>query len=343
MNAPLVRVIRNHELVAEQQLGRTLRIGRLPDNDLVLDDELVSGHHGRLERQGPLWRYTDLGSTNGSIVAAGPTLRAGQSHELREDTQILLGNTVLEVRPGPVDADPQRGGPYPGGARAAAAPVGRPRVLVVLEGRCRSVPLTGERTIIGRSADCEVRIEHASISGHHAEIRCEKGQFVVRDRSSTNGTRIGLQRVTGPRQIHNGTHVIVGEADLLFVHDDDDATAPAQRDADTRVLDLLQRERRLSGADVREIRAELSRGGRQLGELLVLQARLSPGEWVEARLQARSVDASQADREDARRRRRLIVIVLLLAAALLLAVRSMTAQNDYGLVGASCFFLALPR
>jgi pSer/pThr/pTyr-binding forkhead associated (FHA) protein len=51
-----------------QLQGGTVRIGRAEDNDLVLDDDRVSRHHGQLAaRQGRLV-YSDLGSTNGSFV-----------------------------------------------------------------------------------------------------------------------------------------------------------------------------------------------------------------------------------------------------------------------------------
>jgi hypothetical protein len=51
-----------------QLRGGTVRIGRAEDNDLVLDDDRVSRHHGQLAaRQGTLV-YSDLGSTNGSFV-----------------------------------------------------------------------------------------------------------------------------------------------------------------------------------------------------------------------------------------------------------------------------------
>ncbi|MDA8204161.1 MAG: DUF3662 domain-containing protein [Chloroflexi bacterium] len=49
----------------------SVRIGRAPDNDLVLPDSRVSRQHGLLSaRQGGLV-YTDLGSTNGSFVNGG--------------------------------------------------------------------------------------------------------------------------------------------------------------------------------------------------------------------------------------------------------------------------------
>ena len=43
-----------------------IRIGRLADNDVVLDDPRVSGHHARLVVEGSPARIEDLGSSNGS-------------------------------------------------------------------------------------------------------------------------------------------------------------------------------------------------------------------------------------------------------------------------------------
>ncbi len=106
-----LRVIHDHVVVTERTLEATLAIGRSPDNDLVLDDTQVSGHHGRLQplddaaSGGARWRYTDLGSTNGTTVAGGAVLRKGESVLLREDTQLLLGNTVLDLRLGDAATD----------------------------------------------------------------------------------------------------------------------------------------------------------------------------------------------------------------------------------------------
>jgi hypothetical protein len=59
----------------------TLRIGRAPDNDIVLPDERVSRHHGQISVRLGTLVYADLGSTNGSFlngsgvteIALGPT------------------------------------------------------------------------------------------------------------------------------------------------------------------------------------------------------------------------------------------------------------------------------
>ncbi len=43
-------------------------IGRLSDNDIVLDDDTVSGRHARIEPDGQNWKLVDLGSSNGTLV-----------------------------------------------------------------------------------------------------------------------------------------------------------------------------------------------------------------------------------------------------------------------------------
>jgi hypothetical protein len=44
------------------------RVGRLPDNDIVLQDKRVSRHHAEVIQQGGRWMLRDNGSTNGTAV-----------------------------------------------------------------------------------------------------------------------------------------------------------------------------------------------------------------------------------------------------------------------------------
>ncbi|HZS19920.1 MAG TPA: Hsp70 family protein, partial [Pseudonocardiaceae bacterium] len=63
------RVTRQGQLSAVHNLaaGR-LRIGRLPDNNVVLDDLLVSRRHAEMVRTPSGWQLSDLGSGNGTFV-----------------------------------------------------------------------------------------------------------------------------------------------------------------------------------------------------------------------------------------------------------------------------------
>jgi len=99
MPRPTLTIIFEHQIVSCMTVSGPLSAGRLEDNDLVLSDTSVSGHHGRFEKTAKGWCYTDLGSSNGSLVAAGPQLAKGDVFVITEVTQILLGSTVLEFDP----------------------------------------------------------------------------------------------------------------------------------------------------------------------------------------------------------------------------------------------------
>ena len=305
--APRVLVIRDHRVVREVRVTDALRIGRLPDNDLVIDDEQVSGYHGRIERAGPGWRYTDVGSTNGSIVSAGPTLRAQQSVTLDEDVQILLGSTVLDVRvQGQHVADERSAAP--------AAPQ-RPRLVIVAGGRHTLRPLPEQGGSVGRGPGVDVAITDPSISQRHAEIRREAGGYVLSDAGSRNGTRLGIERVVGSRPLPSGSHIILGDADVLFVHDG----AP-EPDPDA-LFAYLRSQKQLGRIAEQSARRELQRGARTLGEILVLSGAVTPGEWVEA-VAATHAEPEVLTRSRGRRVLLTVVLVALLGAlAWLIAAR----------------------
>ena len=68
-----------------------LRLGRSPDNDLILRDPATSGHHARVERRGERFFIVDLGSTNGTLVNGEPI----QEKELNHDDRITIGQNAV--------------------------------------------------------------------------------------------------------------------------------------------------------------------------------------------------------------------------------------------------------
>lgn len=85
--------------------GEQLRysIGKRADNDLVLDaDPAVSRVHAVLERVGPAWCITDLGSTNGTHVNGE---RVFAPRRLADRDEILVGRTRLVLHDGGARGD----------------------------------------------------------------------------------------------------------------------------------------------------------------------------------------------------------------------------------------------
>jgi DNA-binding SARP family transcriptional activator len=82
------------------RLESSNRIGRRPDNDIVLDDDDVSRYHAVVIHTGSEFVISDLRSTNG-VEVAGRRIR-GSSATLADGDQIRIGSCrfTFELRPG---------------------------------------------------------------------------------------------------------------------------------------------------------------------------------------------------------------------------------------------------
>jgi pSer/pThr/pTyr-binding forkhead associated (FHA) protein len=58
-----------------------------------------------------------------------------------------------------------------------------------------AVELVKDLTLFGRDDDCDVRLDHKSVSKLHCVVVKADGLLLLRDLGSTNGTRVNGQRV----------------------------------------------------------------------------------------------------------------------------------------------------
>ena len=65
---PVLVVLTGNELGTRLVVDRSLLIGRAPEADLTLSDQMISWHHARIEDRGDGFALFDLGSTNGTTV-----------------------------------------------------------------------------------------------------------------------------------------------------------------------------------------------------------------------------------------------------------------------------------
>ncbi len=171
-------------------------IGRAEENTVRLTERNISRRHARLTKPGERWLLLDLASYNGCYVNGQ---RVNERHEIVHGDLVQLGDYRLQVlgrldrRPGhvrqgrhhargpaqPSLARPARslgdGGGADGGRRISAQP--RPAL------------------VLGRGEECDVSINHPSVSRVHAEIQpLGDGRYEIVDRESANGVRCERRR-----------------------------------------------------------------------------------------------------------------------------------------------------
>ncbi len=77
-------------------------------------------------------------------------------------------------------------------------------------------PLTGDAVSIGRASECTIPIKDRYLSRKHAEIVVAKGDWVLRDCGSANGTFLNGVRLDHDRVLRSGDRIRIGDTEILF-------------------------------------------------------------------------------------------------------------------------------
>ena len=94
------------------------------------------------------------------------------------------------------------------------------RYVLSVEGR--EIDLSDGEATLGRSRTSTVRLEHESVSRSHALLTLNKGEAIVKDLNSSNGTYVGGKRISRETKLQSGDRIQIGAAvvDLRIVAPD---------------------------------------------------------------------------------------------------------------------------
>jgi hypothetical protein len=91
----------------------------------------------------------------------------------------------------------------------------RERVTLTVGGR--TIPVTTGRFVVGRSRECDVRVDDGNVSRRHFElVQDGPTTWVVADLGSTNGTEVNGSRVSGRKRLDDGDRITIGGTELVF-------------------------------------------------------------------------------------------------------------------------------
>jgi ABC-type multidrug transport system ATPase subunit/pSer/pThr/pTyr-binding forkhead associated (FHA) protein len=216
----LVRVELNREVT---------RFGREPGLEGVInaDAAVVSRRHAEIQRRGATYLLVDLGSFNGTLLNGRRIV----------EPETLYHNDRIELGPGGptlrfVDPSTPRP-PEVQKVAALAAPSGQPHAKLATMMLRSDSPLqttggleagmfversfdNGQRLVIGRSEECDIRLDGLLISNRHALVLNSNTELIIEDLNSTNGTYVNGARITGRKLIRSEDVIQIGPFVLRF-------------------------------------------------------------------------------------------------------------------------------
>jgi pSer/pThr/pTyr-binding forkhead associated (FHA) protein len=98
----------------------------------------------------------------------------------------------------------------------------------------QTVDINKDLTVVGRKEDCDLRLEHKSVSKMHCIIVKTDGLLLLRDLGSTNGTRVNGQRIRRAALLPNDQVSIANYKFRVYLGPDD---APVPVNDHTQQLD----------------------------------------------------------------------------------------------------------
>ncbi|MCX6081928.1 MAG: FHA domain-containing protein [Chloroflexi bacterium] len=190
--------------------GALLRIGRLPDNDVVINNRFVSRYHAELERRGTDYYLSPLPNISNALLVDGSPVM--EPVRLRHGMKIRLGGwaqgemTSLDF----ISLNPE-------------ADLSQQKIQFK------------ENTLItiGRHPDNKLVLAAPVVSNFHAEVEKIGQRYRVKDLKSSNGTYVNGKSVIGETWVHPGDAIQIGP--YRFVVDENEMSGSDQSQGGVKV------------------------------------------------------------------------------------------------------------
>ncbi len=168
--------------------NRRLKIGRDPENDIVIDHSQVSWVHAILTRAENGDFIADCKSTNGTYLNHHRRPVLQETRIAETDLMVFFGLHPMELG----------------------------KLLGPVVGKSPVNPGGNRMGKIGRDPACPYPIDDPKVSWHHAELRRGNSGIEVRDLASLNGTYVNNERVREPQILRPGDRLVVGSTLIVL-------------------------------------------------------------------------------------------------------------------------------
>jgi pSer/pThr/pTyr-binding forkhead associated (FHA) protein len=196
-------------------------LGRATTNDIVLAEGRVSRNHAQVQCTEAGITLTDLNSANGVWLNGQ---RVSETKVQPGDTIEISGSVLQYLPPAPdtqeevtlINSEHELDRTL----HEMTVPISlndtsQPRLAIHAPDRTWELSLDQDSYTIGRTTGNELILDYLKVSRNHARIERKGDDFILRDLQSTNGTRIGGDRVE-QHLLQDGDTFQVGPAQIVF-------------------------------------------------------------------------------------------------------------------------------
>ncbi len=173
-----------NELDMSAHSEATYTFGRSSDNSIVINSEIVSGHHGEICISQGRFYIKDNNSSNGTYIAYGQQFckaEPGQYYGGDDNDMIIRLGTTKSIN-------------------------GMDSVLMLYDcnsssGTWKPYTLHDGDNSIGRAENCDIKLKNVAVSRLHAGIRHMNGEFYLFDNKSANGVFVNGIKIDRPYKL----------------------------------------------------------------------------------------------------------------------------------------------
>jgi len=187
----------------------SIKIGRLPENDLCLDYDLqVSSKHALITSQGKKYFIEDLGSTNKTYVNG---MRVDVKTELTHSDEIKIGNIKFNFM------EPQNSDKKDIFLSSEKIKFGK-KLIYYREGKGDIVFFIDRPAVnIGRGPGNDICLDYdLQVSSKHALITSQGKKYFIEDLGSTNKTYVNGMKIDVKTELKENDEIKIGNINFKF-------------------------------------------------------------------------------------------------------------------------------
>lgn len=202
-------------------------IGRDPQCDLCFDDPSVSRRHARIEKTDGAFWIENLSRTAPTTVNGRDCGR----RRLVSGDQLQIGpHTLVFLSKRPEDAQPKNDPAPEHTVFTDAVPLAAMTPRLILDtgaDTARTFHLEGDRMVLGRSTEADIRLEDTGVSRIHGAVEKENGTWVAVNLCGQRPLQVN-GRTADRTRLYAGDRVQLGRTVLSFMSDRPEDTREVQ-------------------------------------------------------------------------------------------------------------------